>query len=185
MSRVKRNIEIKARCADLKAARAAALDVGAKLLVIERQHDTFFNAPNGRLKLRRRQIEASPADNEQSPRRANELIWYQRPDTPDSHGSDYTLVPVADAEATSAIMAAVLGQTLDVHKHRTVYLHDNVRIHLDDVVGLGTFIEFEAHVDETCDDAAARDKLDRLRGAFGIKDEDLVAGAYADRLNDL
>ncbi|HVN86319.1 MAG TPA: class IV adenylate cyclase [Candidatus Binatia bacterium] len=167
-----RNIELKARWSDLPVAARIAENMGATLHAVERQHDSYFHVTNGRLKLRRRWI-----DRRELP---SELIWYQRPDRSAARASDYSLVPVDAGEQLLAQLTGAVGVRTEVIKERTVYLHDNVRIHLDDVEGLGSFIEFEAIVDDTCDDSAAHAKLDRLRTAFAIRPADVIGGSYAD-----
>jgi homotetrameric cytidine deaminase len=62
---------------------------------------------------------------------------------------------------------------------------ENVRIHLDDVQELGTFIELEAMVGpglNTPEEAA--EKVARLRSELAIADDALVAAGYADLLLD-
>jgi len=71
---------------------------------------------------------------------------------------------------------------VEVRKRRAIYLHDDVRIHLDQVEGLGGFIEFEALVTESCDDASARAKLERLEKACQFRPEQLVEVSYSDLL---
>lgn len=92
------------------------------------------------------------------------------------------LAPVEDADQLRTVLAAAFGVRAEVVKHRTVYLRDNVRIHLDEVRDLGAFIEFEAIVEGDCDDATARAKLDRLTRVFGIKPEQVIGESYADLL---
>src|SRR6185369_8587441 len=79
-----KNIEVKARCADLVAARRAARQIGARQQGLLLQTDTYFNVRRGRLKLR--EIRGERA----------ELIWYQRPNRAAARDSDYVIVPVAD-----------------------------------------------------------------------------------------
>ncbi len=55
--------------------------------------------------------------------------------------SDYTLLTIVDGALLRSMLASALGVLVEVDKHRTVYLHDAVRIHLDDVTGQGQFIE--------------------------------------------
>ncbi|HUI24640.1 MAG TPA: class IV adenylate cyclase [Candidatus Kryptonia bacterium] len=167
-----RNIELKARCDDLLVATRVAERIGAVLHSVERQHDTYFHVAYGRLKLRRRWVDGCEAP--------SELIWYRRPDASQPRASDYSLLATDRGEQLCAQLAGALGIVTQVIKLRTVYLHHHVRIHLDAVDGLGSFLEFEAIVDEHCDDAEALAKLQRLRAAFAIASDQIVSGSYAD-----
>lgn len=171
-----RNIELKARCANLEAAHEAAQSIGAALQATERQHDVYFAAPHRRLKLRRRWIDEAALP--------SELIGYARVDVAHPRASDYAIVITDQGDELCALLCNALGTTTEVVKQRTVYLHDNVRIHLDKVDGLGCFIEFEAIVDATCNDVAARAKLERLVAAFGITPAQIERGSYADLLRE-
>ena len=77
--------------------------------------------------------------------------------------------------------AEILGIDTVVEKYRDIILSDNVRIHLDYVKGLGTFIELEAvHGDDDSEDEniANHNKLCRLMEEFGISKADLITGSY-------
>jgi predicted adenylyl cyclase CyaB len=164
----RRNLEIKARLDSLDRARCVAQEIATQDLGVELQTDTYFRCPIGRLKLR------------EIAGRAATLIAYARPDAPGPKPSDYHLIPVADAVALAAGLDAALGVKQVVRKRREIHLVDNVRIHLDEVDGLGTFIEFEAVI---VDDATARDapeQVERLIAQFGIQTNDLVSGSYAE-----
>jgi adenylate cyclase class 2 len=165
---LKRNIELKARCVDLERARRAAESLGATFSGILDQCDTYFAAPHGRLKLR--ETAGLPA----------ELIWYERPNDVESRASDYRLVRVDDARGLRDALTAALGGREVVRKRRELWLWENVRIHLDAVEGLGTFVEFEAVMTDGDDDAAGHAKLAKLRAALGIGEGDLIASSYAD-----
>jgi len=132
--------------------------------------DTYFAVPKGRLKLR---VEA-PGD--------AMLVRYQREDVAGARESLYEVTPVADAAATLAALAARHGVRSRVEKSRTLYLLENVRIHLDEVVGLGTFIEFEAVMDGAGSDEASAALIARLRDELGVADGDLSALSYGDML---
>ena len=75
---------------------------------------------------------------------------------------------------------AALGTVAVVAKRRRVFLWEGVRIHLDEVEGLGSFIEFEAVLPDAGDLDTARAKVARLRTELGIPDDALVAVGYAD-----
>lgn len=169
MTHPRRNIELKARCVDLDAARAAAEAAGATFVATLAQTDTYFVVARGRLKLR------------EMPDRA-ELIAYDRSDTAEVRGCDYHVVPVADGPGLLAALASTAGIRGQVFKRRDLWMWQNVRIHLDRVEGLGTFVEFEAVLGEGETDQSGHAKVKHLCAAMGITDADRLAVAYADLL---
>jgi predicted adenylyl cyclase CyaB len=162
------NLELKARCADLTQARAAGERLGAHIAGQQLQTDTYFHVPKGRLKLR--EIAGEPAV----------LIWYERPNTTDVRPSRYYLVPVAAPEQLQAALTAGLGLRGMIRKSRAILLWHNVRIHLDEVAGLGRFVEFEAVLAPNEDTAASSGRVEQLRIALQIRNADLIAASYAD-----
>lgn len=60
MVKMPRNIEIKARVKDLEKIKNLAKSLSGSSGVLIEQEDTFFNAPNGRLKLRELKVRAAP-----------------------------------------------------------------------------------------------------------------------------
>lgn len=166
----RRNLEIKARYPELTIVRAIVSRLGARPAGVEFQTDTYFPVPHGRLKLR--EIKGQPPV----------LIWYDRPDCSVARLSAYHLVPVADAAALKAALAAALGVRGEVHKRREIYLWHNVRIHLDEVARLGTFIEFEAVLSSDADETQASDRLARLCQELAINPAEQIAPSYAELL---
>jgi len=166
----RRNIELKAKLESLSAARDVASRLTGAAPEIEWQTDTYFAAAFGRLKLRERQ--ALPA----------QLVWYARPDGRESKPSDYLLAPVADAALLKQALTSAYGVLVVVAKRREIYLYENVRIHLDQVSGLGDFLEFEAVLSTGDQDAAGHALLSALCRRFAIEPRHLVADSYSDRL---
>jgi homotetrameric cytidine deaminase len=167
LTELRRNLEIKARDADPRRTLEAALALGAEDHGELEQRDTYFGGARGRLKLR----EQTPGE--------PELIQYRRPDEAGPRTSEFRNVPVASADALKTALDAALGTLVVVDKRRRLLLWEGVRIHLDDVDGLGTFVELEAPEDG---DPAAR--VERLSEALAIADGDLIAGSYSDLLLD-
>jgi homotetrameric cytidine deaminase len=167
MAAPRRNLELKARDPDPERTRAAAAAFGAADEGILRQRDTYFPAPGGRLKLR-----------EQRPGGAH-LIAYDRTDEAQERESRYHLADVPDPAATRTALAAALGITVVVEKQRRLLLAGNVRIHLDEVEGLGSFVELEAVVPADAPTAAEAERVTALREALGITDDRLVERGYA------
>jgi len=174
-----RNIEIKAVCNDLDWVRTVARELSARLAGVEAQCDTYFRTARGRLKLRRRLLNTQEdgTGDEQF-----ELIWYQRPDTITAKGSNYHLIHVIDGAELRRLLADGLGILAEVHKRRTVYLWRKVRIHLDEVKHLGSFVELEAIVDESCDETSARAKIEHMCEALKILPDHLIDVSYSDLL---
>ncbi len=173
-----KNIEIKARCADLDTARRIALELGASLHADVLQVDTYFAVAHGRLKLRQSTPHPIPGSATRAPWAS--LIYYQRPDQRQPKTSDYEIVPVEDGESLRQILAHALGVRARVSKRREVFLLGNTRIHLDEVEGLGTFIEFEVVLDGNSSEEAGVKRTVELMEAFSIREADLVSGSYVD-----
>ena len=165
-----RNVEIKARLADLDALlpRVRALaDHGPELI---EQHDTFYVCTHGRLKLRRF------ADGR------GELIAYERPDANGPKTSDYQITPLADPRALHDTLARALGVVARVIKRRTLFLVGRTRVHLDRVDGLGDFLELEVVLRDGEPEQAGIAEAQALLDRLAVDASQLVAGAYVDLL---
>jgi predicted adenylyl cyclase CyaB len=164
-----RNLELKARDHDPQRSLRTCEELGAEDQGTLSQRDTYFEVPRGRLKLRRESAAAA------------HLIAYERADSPDQRESRYRIVEVTDGDALEAALEGTLGVAAVVAKSRRLFLYEGVRIHLDSVEGLGSFIELEGVA------APGDPDLDRfeqllagLRRAFGIEEADLVGESYCD-----
>ena len=165
-----RNVELKAHDPDPARTLERALAAGARDEGLLRQRDTYFTVAAGRLKLR-----------EEDPGGAT-LIGYQRPDAGGERVSAYRLVAVPDPEAMRAALADANGIDVVVVKRRQLLLWETVRIHLDEVRGLGSFLELEAVAAPGSDLRREREQVAHLREALDIRDEALREGSYADAL---
>jgi predicted adenylyl cyclase CyaB len=161
------NLELKARAADLAAVRERVEAVATAWLGVDEQVDTYFRVARGRLKLRESSLSGG------------QLVAYLRPDRPGARRSDYVVIPVPELARTKELFAALLGVHRLVRKTREIALHENVRIHLDRVEGLGAFVELEAVWDgSAAGEAEQARKVARLREALAIHDGDLVPLSY-------
>ena len=161
-----RNLEFKARLDGPQAALARARALGADLYGDLRQTDTYFNAPSGRLKLR------------ETAGHQAELIFYHRDEAGSDRASDYEIAPSREPEALRDLLAHALGVMAVVKKRRTLLTLDAARIHLDNVDGLGHFIEFEVIVGD--DEDAAKQRIDWLIRELGFDWGDCVRASYLD-----
>jgi homotetrameric cytidine deaminase len=108
-----------------------------------------------------------------------QLIGYRRADAATARLSAYHLADVPDTDAMTAALDATLGITIEVVKRRRLLLWSDVRIHLDDVEGLGTWVELEAVAPPESDLRDEHAKVAELREVLGISDDRLVAEGYA------
>jgi homotetrameric cytidine deaminase len=167
-----RNVELKARDPDPARTLERALALGAEDMGEIRQVDTYFAGARGRLKLREQETDG--------PTLWDELIEYSRPDSTDARTSNYTRVPVADAEPLREALDSAYGTLATVTKRRRLLLWHGVRIHLDEVEGLGSFLEFEAVADTGPDLTAERERVEHLRAELEVDDANLIATSYSD-----
>jgi predicted adenylyl cyclase CyaB len=165
------NVEIKAKCDDTDFIRNYLLSARADFKGVDQQTDTYFNVINGRLKLREGNIE-------------NNLIFYERSDQAGPKNSHFSLVKVDDAEGLKEVLAKSAGIKVIVKKRREIYYINNVKFHIDEVHGLGSFIEIEAGnmLAEEITQQQLTDQCHFYLNVFCVKQEDLVSHSYSDLL---
>ena len=164
------NIEIKARVWDFADITSRAEKLSDTPVEIIPQVDTFFNVPQGRLKLR-----ALTPDHAQ-------LIYYTRPDQEGPKRSDYHIAYTSDPENLKRVLELAYGIRGVVKKTRYLYLVGQTRVHLDDVQGLGQFMELEVVMREGQEDAEGQAIAEGLMASLGVERSDLLEGAYMDLL---
>jgi homotetrameric cytidine deaminase len=169
----RRNVELKARDADPAATLERALALGASDEGVLTQRDTYFAGARGRVKLRE-QDGGSEA--------GARLIAYSRPDEDGARTSAYRLAEVGDPAALREALDAALGTLVVVDKRRHLLLYENVRIHIDEVAGLGSFVELEGVAPADSDLSREHELVGRLREELGLGAP--VAVSYSDLLLD-
>jgi predicted adenylyl cyclase CyaB len=167
-----RNVEIKAVLRDRKSAELVAGKLSGTSPAIIHQEDTFFRCDNARLKLRI--FDASHG----------ELIRYKRPDLQGVRISQYTIARTQDPGALLSILTETLGQTGSVKKRRTLYLIGQTRVHLDEVEGLGDFLELEVVLRAEQSAAEGEAIAHELLAQFAIAPTDLIAKPYVELLQN-
>jgi predicted adenylyl cyclase CyaB len=164
-----RNLEAKFQVADPSAAQVGAIAMGYKPAGLLVQTDTFFRVAQGKLKLREEEERAY-------------LVGYSRAGQHALQLSDYQIVPVPDPSSMKALLTRNLGVLAEVRKRRTLLLHENVRLHLDDVDGLGFYGEIEAVLDEQSDLDAEQAFVDRTLAVLKIGRTELIEVSYFELL---
>ncbi len=165
------NIEIKARCPDPNRVRKLLRAAEADFRGTDHQVDTYFEVARGRLKLRQGNIEQS-------------LIYYERGDLAGPKSSRVFLYPTTpESDQLRELLTAALGQRKVVDKRREIYFIENVKFHIDEVKGLGNFVEIEA-IDTTgaIGENKLREQCDYYLRYLAIAPEQLIEHSYSDLL---
>ena len=166
------NIEIKARVRDFAGIKSRAEEQSDTPVEVIPQEDIFFNTPQGRLKLRILAVDKA------------QLIYYTRPDQEGPKRSDYHISYTSDPENLKRVLELAYGVRGVVKKTRYLYLAGQTRIHLDDVEGLGHFMELEVVMEEEQSDAQGQEIAEGLMASLGVERSDLLEGAYMDMLEE-
>jgi adenylate cyclase class 2 len=163
------NVEIKAKCEDPAHLRRYLQQKGS-FKGTDEQTDTYFTVANGRLKLREGNIE-------------NNLIYYQRENQAGPKNSQFHLVKVEDASGLKEVLAKANGIKVVVKKIREIYYIGNVKFHIDEVPGLGSFVEIEAgNILADLTQEQLKEQCDFYMKELGIDTKDLAEVSYSDML---
>ena len=165
-----RNVEVKARALDPEEIRRRAESLADGPVRVLNQEDVFFRAADGRLKLR------------SFPDGHGELIFYRRPDAAGPKTSEYFIHRTDDPNSLRGLLERALGIRGVVRKRRLLYLVGSTRIHVDEVEGLGSFVELEVVLAEGQPAGVGEAMASELLGKLGISADDCLAGAYIDIL---
>lgn len=162
------NVEYKAELRDLDLARSICRALKASPIIIMDQVDTYFRIPSGRLK--KRECTGEPT----------EYIFYDRPDRTRPKLSHFVIY--SEPQALERFGVRPLPVWVVVRKRRELFMHGQVRIHLDTVEGLGRFIEFEALVSVGFNIARCHEAIDKLKRALAPALGEPIACGYSDLL---
>jgi predicted adenylyl cyclase CyaB len=162
------NIEIKAKTTDQEKIRKILKSNNADFKGVDHQVDTYFKVGSGRLKLREGNIE-------------NNLIHYERENKSGPKKSLVILYKYSPNQNLKEILTKSLGVLAVVDKQREIYFINNVKFHLDRVVGLGTFVEIEAiDKDGSMENEKLLEQCNHYINLLNISQKDLVEKSYSD-----
>lgn len=164
-----KNVEFKAELRDRALAETVLRAMRATHIGTLEQTDTYFRVTSGRLK--KRECVGEPT----------EWIRYERPDAAEPRVSDFTIY--SENEALARFGTNPIPVRTVVKKTRDLYMLGPVRIHLDDVADLGSFIEFEALLGRGCNEHRGRELVAELRAKLGHAIGEPLSSGYADLLD--
>ncbi len=165
------NIEIKAAIENPTDIVNRLQHLKARFIGLDHQIDTYFNVPNGRLKLREGNIEHA-------------LIYYDRPEIKGLKESNIIYEQLErDSETLKLQLSAALGIKTIVEKNRKIYFIENVKFHIDELIGLGKFVEIEA-IGKSGEEEKLQKQCEYYMNQLGIEKIQLLNMSYSDMLID-
>ena len=164
------NVEIKAKSINAEKIRNWLIQHNADFKGTDLQTDTYFNVANGRLKLREGNIE-------------NNLIYYERNNQAGPKSSDFILTKIPEADKLKESLSKANGIKTVVRKKREIYYISNVKFHIDEVEGLGSFVEIEAgNILAELSKEELQKQCEFYMDQFQIEEIDLIEVSYSDML---
>lgn len=117
----------------------------------------------------------------------NNLIYYERSNQSGPKPSYFQLVQVKDSNILLDMLTRAIGKKIVVDKKRKIFFIENVKFHIDEVVGLGFFVEIEAsnllHPEKTEQELQAQ--CTAYMDALNIHEEELLQYSYSDMLMEM
>uniref|UniRef100_A0A914XH26 CYTH domain-containing protein n=1 Tax=Plectus sambesii TaxID=2011161 RepID=A0A914XH26_9BILA len=164
-----RNVVVKARVDDYEKIEELIFHFTDSLGSVAVQEDVYFNVTQGRMKLRITY-----------PNRNGQLIYYRRPNTAGPKISESRVTEVEDAVSLKNLLCLALDQLGAVQKRRRVYVKDKLRINLDEVEGVGCFVELAVALADMDTEKCGIEHVKRVMKALQIHKSSLVPFAYLD-----
>lgn len=171
MNELRRNMELKCRVKDTVTLQYKIQALSGKEALLLEQTDTFFHAESGRLKLR-----------EFNDGKTAQLIAYHRSDGHEIRPSDFSIVEIKKPAALKSTLERSLGIVGIIKKKRLLWIINDTRIHLDNVSGLGDFIEFEAMLIHGRNEADGLAAIEIFLKALQLESAERIERAYIDLL---
>ncbi|MBT8221277.1 MAG: class IV adenylate cyclase [Bacteroidia bacterium] len=164
--------EIKTRITNPEDIHDTLMRSGAEFHGLDHQIDTYFKVDRGRLKLRQGDIE-------------NTLIRYHRPETKDLKNSKVIFQKLQrENQGIKDILEDVMGIWKVVDKQRRIYFIENVKFHIDEVKGLGSFVEIEAiDISGESDNTQLRKQCDHYIEVLGLNRNQFIDQSYSDMVH--
>lgn len=161
-----KNLEIKVKLDSLKEVKSILKQNEIPRAEILIQKDIYYKVKQGLLKLR--------LENKKQT-----LIFYNRNEKSKKRWSDFHLLDIKGTDGNKYLKRFLDVLTV-VDKKRALFLFDNTRIHLDEVKGLGFFLELETKVISGLTDAEKR--FNNIKKLLRLDDKPEIRASYKDLL---
>jgi len=165
-----RNIEVKARVDDVGLLKGRIAVLSDQPPVQITQDDVFFACPDGRIKLR------FLSEGQ------GELISYKRANQAGPKESVYFVYRTDAPGQLLAVMSLVYPQIGRVRKQRTIFMIGRTRVFVDQVEGLGDFMELEVVMRDDEPSQRGVEEAELLIDKLGLAQSQRIEVAYVDLL---
>ncbi|KAF0151589.1 MAG: adenylate cyclase [Ignavibacteria bacterium] len=155
------NLELKIKLNSHKQIEAILKKNKAEFKGILKQKDVYYKTSKGLLKLR---VEGE----------RNTLIKYLR-DEKGKRWSNYELLELRGKNPEKYLESIFKIEAI-VEKKRKLYIYDNTRVHLDEVKGLGKFLELETLL--IGEKSKATKRFNFIKKLLGIENEEQIRTSY-------
>lgn len=156
------NLELKIRLNDPDRIYKKISEINARFEGELAQTDIYYKNVKYRIKLR--------LENE-----SQTLIKYLRNEGDGERWSDFEIIKLEQNNARK-YLSDILQEEIIVEKKRKLFLYDNTRIHIDQVKGLGDFLELETLVIKGKEDASIR--FNQIKSLLTITEEKEIKKSY-------
>lgn len=164
---MKKNYEIKCSLSDYKTLRKKILDSGRYVYSKENQRDIYYKVRKGRLKLR--------VINNQT----GNLIYYNRNEKSGKRISNYVIFRTSEFKELSQLLKILYSVKIEVLKTREIFVRKNIRIHLDKIKQLGSFLEIEITGNNL---NSSELQMSKLISQLGLNENQFIKNSYSDLL---
>ena len=165
-----RNIEIKAALSDIALIYERLRQTAAHGPEVLMQKDIFYRMPFGRLKLRQINLLNS------------EIIYYFRKNDEGPKLSKYYRFKLKKPKLAHFYLSFLFGLQGVVEKKREVFFIERTRIHIDNVLSLGYFIELEVVLSPSESTLHGEKIANDLLSFFDIQEHFLIDKSYLEML---
>lgn len=159
-----KNLELKIKLNSFDEVKRNLESNDIKLKNTLNQKDIYFKSDKGRLKIR-------------IVNGIQELIFYNRNEIAGERFSDYEILNLKSSEAEKFFRKIFEVETI-IKKKRELYIYKNTRIHLDQVEGLGIFLELETVVNST--ENKARTEFEEVVNKLKLDVSNQILKSYKD-----
>lgn len=163
-------VEVKAHVGDFEEIKVKLSQVGAQKQGVEHQKDTYFNAPHRDYAVTDEALRIREVSQEDGT--VEFILTYKGAKLDQASKTRREIEVYVDNEKKAAALLEGIGfrPVKTIRKDRTIYHYRDYTIALDEVYGVGKFVEIERGVQEGEDYQDALEDIFRIYREIGVED---------------